>query len=172
MKRSLALMLCALLFALSFTGCKKSDSDESQSTQPATTVSMYDLSKAMETAAGFTGMNYRSNSDDAPEDAFSYISSMNYEKVAAFFVSYASNKENPNADELCVIAVKDASDAAEAESTLRQHQQKRVSQYASYAPKQVPKVESGLVFTEGQYAVLIISDSNDAVKQAFLDFVR
>ena len=169
MKRINALVLCFLLFAMMFTGCKKTGDDQQE---PSATVSMYDLSKAMEAAAGFSGLNYRSNSDDAPEDAFSYISSMDYEKIAAFFVSYASNKENPNADELCVIAVKDVSDVGEAEASLRRHQEKRVSQYASYAPKQVPKAEGGIVFSEGQYAVLIISDDNATVRQAFLDFVR
>ena len=177
MKRILALIL-SLLLLIGLAACKKAeDSDAAQKNGESEnaafeTVSMYDLSKAMEDAAQFEKMNYRSSADDAPQDAFSYISTMDYEKIDAFFITYASNKETPNADEICVIAVKNADDVGEAEASLRAHREKRVAQYENYAPNQVEKVENALIFSHAQYAVLIISDDNAPVRQAFLDFVR
>lgn len=158
MKRFTALIL-TLLLCLSVCAC--GDNDE--------LVSMYDLRVEMEKAAGYLpDMLSISSADEKGEASFSYISDIDYDKVDAYFVSYANG---PESYELAVIAVKDASDVSEAEASLKQHRQNRVSFYESYAVSEVQRAENALVFSSGRYAVLIMTDNNSAVKKAFSSFV-
>ena len=126
-------------------------------------VSMYDLRTAMEAA-----------DPDLPEkdaeDKFSNISDMDYKKVDSYFVSYSS--DGHKADEIVVIAMKDKADADEAKESLTKHQQDRYNLLQSYEPKQVSRIQDGLVFTKGQYAVLIITSHNDDVRKAFEDTIK
>ncbi len=154
-----ALMLLAFMFAVIFAaGCGSSD-----------TVSMYELRTAMEAADDTLGemLSADSNSEDA-EDLFAYISDMDYSKVDKFFVSYSNEG---NADEIAVIALKNASDAQEAENSLKEHVKDRINVFSQYAPEQVKKAENAITFTDSKYAVLIICDNQDKVKKAFVDFV-
>ena len=170
MKRVISVLLC-LLIVFTLFGCKKSAEEGSASSETSDVVSMYDLSRAMLGAAKFGEMSYLSNTDDHAEDLFTYVSDLDYEKVEAFCLAYATNGKGC-ADEFCVIAVKDANDVAAAQASLQRHLEKRISQYATYDPLQSKKVEAGIVFSEGRYAVLIVSDDNNAVKEAFFDFIK
>lgn len=133
------------------------------------TVSMYDLRTAMEAADDTLGemLSADSSSEDA-EDLFAYISDMDYGKVDKFFVSYSNEG---SADEIAVIALKNASDAQEAEKSLKKHVQERINVFSQYAPDQVRKAEKAITFKDGKYAVLIICDKQDEVKKAFTDFI-
>ncbi len=134
------------------------------------TVSMYDLRVAMEKAAeDLPEMLSVSSSDEKGEVSFGYISDIDYDKVDAYFVSYANG---PESYEIAVIAVKDAGDVSEAEASLKLHRQNRVSFYESYATSEVQRAENALVFSSGRYAVLIMTDNNSAVKAAFEDFIK
>ena len=75
-------------------------------------------------------------------------------------------------DEKLVIAVKDKADVDEAKESLTKHQQDRYNLLQSYEPKQVSRIQDGLVFTKGQYAVLIITSHNDDVRKAFEDTIK
>ena len=133
------------------------------------TVSMYDLRTAMEAADDTLGemLSADSNEEDA-EDLFAYISDMDYGKVDKFFVSYSNEG---SADEIAVIALKNASDAQEAEKSLKKHVQERINVFSQYAPDQVKKAEKAITFKDGKYAVLIICDKQDEVQKAFTDFI-
>lgn len=134
------------------------------------TVSMYDLRTAMETAAeDLPEMLSVSSSDENGEASFGYISDIDYDKVDAYFVSYANG---PESYEIAVIAVKDAADISDAEASLKLHRQNRVSFYESYAISEVQRAENAIVFSSGRYAVLIMTDNNSAVKAAFEDFIK
>ena len=39
-------------------------------------------------------------------------------------------------------------------------------------PKEVKRIEDGIIFTRGQYAVLIICDHPDAVRKSFEDMIK
>ena len=93
---------------------------------------------------------------------------MDYGKVDKFFVSYSNEG---SADEIAVIALKNASDAQEAEKSLKKHVQERINVFSQYAPDQVKKAEKAITFKDGKYAVLIICDKQDEVKKAFTDFI-
>ena len=156
MKRTVSLLLA---LCLCFCLCACGESRE--------TVSMYDLRVEMLSAAGkLPDMLSASSSDDNAKSSFSYISDMDYDKVEAYFVSYANELASYE------IAVKDASDVSVAADSLKQHAQNRVDFYRSYGVSEVPRAENALVFTDGRYAVLIMTDSNSAVRSAFEDFVN
>jgi hypothetical protein len=90
---------------------------------------------------------------------------MDYDKIDDFFVSYAV--EGKNADEIVVIAVKDKNDVNIAKQTLEDHRESRRKLFEQYEPEQVKRIEDGIIFTEKQYAVLIICDNRDGVRKAF-----
>ena len=121
-------------------------------------VSMYDLRTAMEAAdPDLPEMLNASSAEKDAEDKFSHISDMDYKKVDSYFV---------------VIAVKDKADVDEAKESLTKHQQDRYHLLQSYEPKQVSRIQDGLIFTKGQYAVLIITSHNDDVRKAFEDTIK
>jgi hypothetical protein len=71
-----------------------------------------------------------------------------------------------------VIAVKDTNDLAEAKQALTDHRESRRKLLDQYEPEEVKRVEDGMIFTEKQYAVLLICENQDAVKQAFEEAVK
>ena len=132
---------------------------------------MFDLSSSMSEAfAASAPMTYRSSSDNAADEKFAYLSDMDYSLVDSFFMYFASDGNN-NADEIAVIAVKDAKDAAFAEESLKTHLEKRISLYSTYDPSQLEKLNSGIVFSSGIYAVLIVGDNAESAKAAFYGFI-
>ena len=134
-------------------------------------VSMYDLSKEMVQAGeNLAEMSYASSQDSNAESAFSRISYMDYGKVDSFFVSYATDGST-SADEIVVIAVRNTEDAPEAEKSLKDHLDYRMSLYRTYGAKQLPKLEKAEVFTSGNYAVLIVADSPGSIRSAFNGFI-
>lgn len=177
MKKLSAILLAALLI-LSLCACGgKTASTETtvsptQTTEaPAEQLSMYDLSRAMLAATTFGEMSYVSSADDNAEADFAYLSDLDYEKVSQFFLAYASNGAG-NADEIAVVRVKDSADLPAAEASLKAHLTQRAALYATYDPTQSEKIGAGTVFTTGSFAVLLVSDDNDAVKAAFTSFLQ
>ena len=43
---------------------------------------------------------------------------------------------------------------------------------SQYEPKEVKRMEDGVIFTKGQYAVLLICEHPDAVRKAFEEAVQ
>ena len=158
MKKVLLSLLAVCLLAVSLTACSGGGA------APSTTVNMEQLQKAMLSADPTLAKDITSitsNTGDASEAKknFSYFSTLDYEKVDRYLLSYSSSG---TADEVAVIAVKDAADVSEAASTLRAHVDDRLK---------ASRVEKAEIFTKDQYAVLLICDDSDAVKTAFEDFL-
>ena len=82
-----------------------------------------------------------------------------------FAVAYSV--DGRQADEIAVIAVKDETDTGDALDSLRRHQQDRLKLYQTYGPQEAARVEKAQLFTRNQYAVLIICDGAEDVKEAF-----
>ena len=153
----LIVVFCVLLGCM---GC-------GQDTPP---VSMYDLSRAMLAADDtLPEMSYVSSSDENAAELFSYLSDLDYTLVDSYFLSYSSKGL---ADEIAVIALKNSADAYAAKKTIDAHVQSRVAMYKQYDPSQTSRVEGAMVFTSGRYVVLIISDKQHEVKNAFDAFIR
>ena len=165
MKKAIAILMCALSVVTLFCACGGENNTPAKSD-----VSLFDLKEAMLAAAPFGDMAYVSSNDADAETYLSAVSDLAYDKVDAFSICYAKDGKG-NSDEVVVIRVKDAVDTADALSTLQNHLQTRQSLYATYDPTQSQKVGNGIAFSDGLYAVLIVSEDNAAVKQAFVDFM-
>ena len=138
----------------------------------ASSVSMFDLNKAMCAATDeFGEMKYASSADDDADGLFANVSSMDYSKVAGFFVTYAASGKG-NADEIVVIEVKNKADVNEAADSLRAHLENRRALYATYDTTQVKKLEDGRVLTSGSLAALVVADDADEICRAFSAFVK
>lgn len=162
MRRLLPLFLTGLLI-LALCGCGGNE------TSPAQTADM----EAMQTvllAADPTLPEMRSITGQVgdAETLFTYVSDLPYEQVDDFLLSYSAEGK---ADEIAVIAVKDPADAEAAADTLRAHLDQRLTLFRQYSPDEVSRAEKALVFTQDQYAVLLICDGNQDVKAAFEEFL-
>ena len=163
MKKALLSLLAVCLLAVSLTACSGGG------TTPSKLVDMNLLRVNMMSAASLRdGVTSVSGNMEDAEKNFSYISTLSYDKVADYFIVYSTEG---TADEVAVIAVKDAADVSEAASTLRTHVDDRLKLFQQYGPDQASRVEKAEIFTKDQYAVLLICDDSDAVKTAFEDFL-
>ena len=167
MKQRLSSLFAICLLAVSLTACG------SGGTTASTTVNMEQLQQAMLAADPTLATDITSitgNTGDASEakSNFSYFSTLDYEKVDNYLLSYSSAG---TADEIAVIAVKDAADVSEAASTLRAHVDSRLQLFRQYGPDQASRVEKAEIFTKDQYAVLLICEDPGAVRTAFEDFL-
>ena len=163
MKKPIALLLCTFMVVVFFAACG--------GTTPVDSVSLFDLKETMLNATTFGDMAYVSSEDQDAKTYLETVSSLAYEKVDGFFISYARDGKG-NADEIVVLRVKNPADTAEALQTLQMHLKTRQSLYATYDPAQSQKIGQGITFQRGAYAVLIVSNDNGAVKQAFESFLE
>ena len=156
MSRKWMAALLAALTVLGLCGC----GGKKQETIPLT-----DLRAAMTDAApSLPEMKTVSDEDTDAAELFSYLSSLDYDKVEHFFLTYSAKGL---ADEIAVIALKDPADAAAAKASLESHLKNRVQMYTQYQPEQVPRVENAELLIKDQYVVLIVCDEAAAVKAAF-----
>ena len=163
--RTLPLLLALLLLA-ALTGCAGSGSG----TAGAGTTDMGDLQKAMLAADDtLPEMLSLTSEDEGAEKKFHYLSDFPYEKLDGFLLSYSADGQL--ADELAVLAVKDPADVNAAADSLRAHMDSRLKLYQTYGPRQAARVEAAQVFTRDRYAVLLICDGAQAVKDAFDAFL-
>lgn len=159
-KKITALILSAVLFCGVFTACGEKSEE----------ISMYDLNQALVQYTGDPGdMKYASSNDANPSDLLSHVSNIDYGKVKAFFICYASNGTG-NADEIVAIQVKKKSDLNEAAASLRNHLDTRKTLYETYDRTQLPKLEKARVLTRGTLAILMVADDTDKMETAFYDF--
>ena len=159
MKRFLPLLLAAFLLLL--TACSGGSTGEVDQVY-----SMEQLQKAM-LAADPTLAEGMLSITDKTEDAetnFPYLSDFPYKDVEGFLLSYSSTG---TADEIAVIAVKDPDKVNAAADSLRDHLAHRQKLFETYTPAEAARAETGVVFTQGRNAVLIICDDIPAVRAAF-----
>jgi hypothetical protein len=162
MKRFATLLAAALLLVFALVSCGSSTTSS---------VSLYDLQKEMLAADDtLPEMKSVSSSDENAADLFAYLSDMDYDTVSGFFLSYCA--DGSQADEIAVIELKNSSDKKDMLQSIQDHVEGRVNLYASYGPDQVQRAENALIFDDGNYVVLIISDQQDQVKAAFEDFIH
>lgn len=68
------------------------------------------------------------------------------------------------AEEVAVFDCGSSDAAAALVSSLTQRNETRISQYSSYNPTEVPKLESAVIMQGGQYVVLIVAADNSAAR--------
>ena len=102
------------------------------------------------------------------EELFPYLSSMDYSKVAGYYLAYASAG---TAEEIAVIRVRNAADANEARASLEKHLQDRQGIFRVYNPEQSAMVDKARISVHGDTVALIICTNADDVDIAFREAV-
>ena len=150
MKKIILLFMSALIL---ITGCNADSS-----------VSMDALKDSMLGAAqGLPEMWEVTDKSENAEQLFTYLSDMDYSKVAEFFFEY-SNSGSP--EELAVIRVKNAADVQVAANSLKSHAQGRAALYKQYSPEDATLPENAIIFTKNDAAVMIICKNGLVVRDA------
>ncbi len=163
MKHRIISLLLALTAALALAGCGGG------SAGTAAPADMEAMQQAMLAAdPSLPEMLSITGSVEDAKRLFTYLSDFDYEKVDGYLLSYSSAG---TADELAVVAVKDPADVNDAKASLEKHRGDRLKLFQTYGPEEAARVEKGEVFTEGPYAVLIICDDVQGVKDAFTGYL-
>lgn len=153
------------IISLLLLGCLSLGLCACQDTAPAAALDMDVLQTALLDAAPSLPEMYTRTGGmkDAATD-FAKFCALDYDKVADYLLLYSAEGK---ADEIVVIAVNDPAEVSLAEDSLREHWENRLKLYRQYSPAEVKRAEAGALFTQDQYAVLIICDEVQAVKDAF-----
>lgn len=164
LKCAFTLILC-LLFSLSFLSCGDNKNEDNIKTADIKKLQENMLSAATELPDMST---VNSNTEDA-EELFAYLSDLKYDKVDSYFLSYANSAV---ADEIAVICLKEKEDVQEAADSLKKHIEERTALFSAYAPEETLRLDKAMIFSEGKYAVLIVCEQPQAVKDAFYESIE
>ena len=160
MKRLTAFLFSVLLLLAALAGCGGTSGGGAE-----VKADMAALQQAMVSAdPSLPELRSLTDRDPGAEDNFPYLSDLPYEKVDGFLLSFSTTG---TADEIAVIRVKDLADAAAAKDSLERHRQERLKLFQTYGPTEAARVEKGQVIQDGRYALLLICDDADSVKDAF-----
>lgn len=158
--RKCVLLLIVLCIILSACG-KKAD---------VKVVELTNIKNEMQKAAtSLPKMSLISGKDENAEKNIVYLTDINYEKIEDYFFLYAQlGADNTiTANEIAVILLKDEADTEKVMKDLESYVEARVALFKQYQPEEVERAENALVFKEGRYAVMIMCDEQDDVKDAF-----
>ena len=115
--------------------------------------------------------NVTLSSDEEAADAFAAVSELDASVAESFLLATAKDGK-ASADEIAVILVKNEAALPDVTASLEAHLESRKKLYAASAPLQKEKLDAGEVFTLGRYAVLLVSEDIEALKNAFLAAVQ
>lgn len=159
--RKLAALVCVLLLTLGIVGCGEKTEQESQ----ASAVDMKALQEAMLAAdTTLPEMKVATSEDEQAELNFSAFSDFSYDRVQSYFYAYAAEG---GSEEIVVVELKDAGDAAALMNTMKQHLEDRKGALVAYAPDQLPMVDHAVIKQKGNCVAMIISEKSGLVQQAF-----
>ena len=161
----MALLALLLVVALELTGCGGGGTDAAPAVDMGTVQEQ--MLAAYETAGGDNAatMDTVTEESDSPEALLATVTDLPLEDVEHFMISYSLDG---TADEIVVLCMKDSGKAKEAEESLSAHKDSRAALFRAYGPEEAARIdEEGIVFSQDRYAVLIICDGSDSVKEAF-----
>lgn len=70
------------------------------------------------------------------------------------------------AEEVLVVKASSSSAVSSIVSGMESRKASQIEDYADYVPKEVPKLESAVIYTSGDYVVFCVSNNNSAAKSA------
>lgn len=97
---------------------------------------------------------------------FTYLSDLDYKLVDTYFYACASAG---TAEEIAVVKLKDAGQAAAMMESLHRHIEARQGTFREYDPEQVPLTENAVIIREGKYVALIVCEKCGLVQNVFRD---
>lgn len=158
------LVVCLLLAALGLIGCGVS---QEQGAADGEQIDLQALAQAMLAAdTTLPQMQTVTSADEQAALNFTAFSDFDYARVAAYVYAFA--KEG-GTQELAVVELKDAGDAAALMNTLKKHLEDRKATLATYAPDQLSLVEHAVIKQSGRCVALIVTEKSGLVQQAFED---
>ena len=152
MKQKLTILFLAAVMLLSLAACGKAKSSGADPVELGRTM--------LDKAGDMPDMSVVSSADKDGEALFKYVSDLPYDKVAGYYLAYASSG---SAEEIAVIRLKNSSDAAEAKASLERHLKSRLGLFKVYSPDQVASVEGARIVTEGDTIALFVCKNADAL---------
>lgn len=162
-KKALSLMLAALLLTTAW-GCSGETDSDGPDLDPETMIqAMMDVDTTL------PEMVVRSSGEDKAKDDFFYLSDLDYGKVEAYCYAYA---DAGTAEEMAVVKLKDASDAAAMMDSLHSHIETRQGTFREYDPEQLPLTEKAVIIREGRYVALIVSGKSGLAQNEFRVFFQ
>lgn len=162
-KRIACLALAALLLASAW-GCGSRAEDAGKD------VDLTALMDAMVAAdPTLPEMIYVTGEGDQAASDFTYLSDLDYKLIDGYFYVCA---DAGTAEEIAVIKLKDAGQAAAAMSSLHRHIEARQGTFREYDPEQLPLTEKAVIIREGRYVALIVCEKNGLVQNVFRDCFR
>ena len=170
MKRSiaaLALVFC-LLGAGFLSGCKGQEgggegSGESPEAQSAAEIQVQALADQL-----LAEVSFEDQLSQVDQNTALMLYGLEESQVADFAV-YAGS--GATAEEIAVFEAVDGDAAKAVQEGMQARLSSQISDYGDYRPQEVPKLESAVVKTSGNYVVLCVSADNDAaadlIEEAF-----
>ena len=113
-------------------------------------------------------MKVSTSEDEKGELNFTVFSDFDYERVQSYFYAYAAEG---GPQEIAVVELKEAGDAAALMNTLKDHIELRKGALGEYAPDQLAMVEHAVIKQYGNYVTLIIAEKSGLVQQALADLM-
>lgn len=157
----LAVFSCVLLLAAAICGC---GSDETGQENGAA-IDMQALQKSMLAAdTTLPEMKVATGDEEQAELNFGAFSDFEYDRVQNYFYAYAADG---GVQEIAVVQLKDAGDAAALMNTMQNHLEDRRGALTAYAPDQLPLVDHAVIKQKGCLVAMIISEKSGLVQQAF-----
>lgn len=159
--RRIVTVVCVLTLAAGLAGC----GSEKTNTEPTSTVDMKALQQAM-LAADMTlpEMKIATSDEENGELNFTVFSDFDYDRVQSYFFAYA---QDGGSQEIAVVELKDASDAAALMRTLKSHLEDRRGALVAYAPDQLPMVDHAVLKQKGNLVTMIIAEKSGLIQQVF-----
>lgn len=152
------LLFAVCIVGFSMSGCGKDDSEDTKYTadelMKTVTASITDL-------PSMTTINQ--DSDNA-KDIFTYLSTMDYDKIKDFAFNYATDG---TAEEIAIVCVKDSDDADTIEEDLNKRLSSRKATFETYNEEELAKFDGATVVSNGNYIMLIIGNQAQNGKFAF-----
>ena len=160
MKRIACLALAAVLLAVAW-GCTSRPEDGGKN------VDMAALMDAMAAAdPTLPKMICVTGEGDQAAAHFTYLSDLDYDLIDEYFYVCA---DLGTAEEIAVIKLKDAGQAAAAMDSLHRHIKARQGTFREYDPAQLPLTEKAVIIREGKYVALIVCEKSGLVQNVFRD---
>lgn len=163
----IAVLVIAILCMVT-VGCGAKEETPDASASQEASIDLNALREAMLLAdTTLPDMKLSTNDDAQAELAFGGVSDFAYDRVNAYFYAFAPDG---GAQEIVVVELKDASDAAVCMDSFHEHIEFRRGVLAEYAPDQIQLLDSAVITRSGKYVTLIISEKSGLVQQAFKGF--
>ena len=159
--RKFTVLVCVLLLTACMAGCGA----QTTAQEAGAAVDMQALQESMLAAdTTLPEMKVATSDDEQAELNFSAVSDFEYDRVQSYFYAYASDG---GSQEIAVVQLRDAGDAAALMNTLQTHLEERRGALTAYAPDQLPLVDHAVIKQKGNLVAMIISEKSGLVQKAF-----